>query len=108
MDTVTAFAVLALVSWDHNQVEQSWLLSGVSLSGTVPQPAATCPTSPFRASNGCDVCVSPTAGTRLCCQHNSPNHSFRQLRWWAREFRSSLFDRCTLHLDPHNLLNSDQ
>ena len=48
--------------------------------------------SPFRASNGRDVCVSPTAGTRLCCQHNSPNHSFRQLRW------------CTLHLYQRNLV----
>ena len=33
----------------------------------------------LRASNGPDVCVSPTAGAWLCCQHNTPGHAFHQL-----------------------------
>ena len=66
----------------------------------------------LRASSGRDVCVSPTAGARLCCQHNTPGHAFHQLRQWVRELHSSLFDRCTLHFDPRNLpfvcVNSNQ
>ena len=44
-----------------------------------------------------------SAFRQLCCQHNTPGRAFHQLRRWRGEFRSSLFDRCTLHFDPRNL-----
>ena len=119
MGKAAATAAQSQASSFHSQAAQLWLPSSVSPSGAVPQPASTCPSiraarlaPPLRASKGRDVCVSPTAWARLCCQHNTPGHAFHQLRRWKREFHSSLPDRCTLHFDPRNLpfvcVNSNQ
>ena len=101
----------------RSQAGQSWPPSRVSPSGVVPQPASTCPSIratrlvPLRASDGCDVCVSPTAGAQLCCQHDTPWPCVSPASG-GENFTSSLFDRCTLHFDPRNLpfvcVNSNQ
>ena len=68
--------------------------------GPGAHPIAQYSWSSLRAANGRDVSIAQTTGIRLGRQHNTPGH----LRCFAREFRCSLFDRCTLHFNPRNLV----
>ena len=78
--------------------------------GAYPVAQHSWPT--FRASNGRNVSIASPTRTRFGRQRNTPDHTFHQLRWWWREFRCSMFDRCTLHVDPHDpmcvCLNSNE
>ena len=47
--------------------------------------------------------IAPTTGSWIGRQHNSPGHSFHQLRWWEREFRSCLTAAHCI-LCPRNLV----
>ena len=117
-----AFAALALVSWDHNQVVQSWRPSIVSLRTAEPLPEL--PWSRCLSTRvtplvlpltvqwpQCQRSASCRGQARPPAKHPWPFVSPTSLVG-TREFHRSLFDRCTLHFDPHILLficvNSNQ
>ena len=70
----------------------------------VPIHSRNTPGPPLRASNGVRCLRSSSCWARLRCQHNTLAMRFTSFAGWKREFRSSLLDRCTLHLDPRNIL----
>ena len=71
---------------------------GTSALVQVPVHSRNTTGPPFSSCNSRNICIAPTTGSWLGCQHNSSGHSFHQLRWWGREFRTSLLDPCTLQL----------
>ena len=47
----------------------------------------------IRASNGCNVSTSPTAGTWGGRQHHTPRHAIDQFRWWGANIPLRLLAR---------------
>ena len=102
--TAAAFAALALVSWDHNQVGQFWQPSIASLCSAEPLPWSRCLSTGVTTA-GCRF----SSSNRPQCQH-CDNHwvlaqppaqlplAIRVTNFASgrRAFRSSLLDRCTV------------
>ena len=63
--------------------------------------------SSFRASQGCHVDVSPSAGPQFGRQHNTPGRSLDQPSWCQRELLCRLFDRRAVLLYSRRFVNID-